>query len=42
MYNLVVSPDSKVCDNGHWGFLEIKCPNMTIKEACDVKREFFL
>lgn len=43
---LGATPDGKVCDNGHCGLIEIKCPysarNMIIVEACNNVRDFFL
>lgn len=38
---LGASPDGKVCDSGHSGIIEIKCPfksrNSTILEACELQ-----
>lgn len=40
------TPDAVVCDKTETGIIEIKCPysvrNMTLKEACDERADFFL
>ncbi|XP_076106234.1 uncharacterized protein LOC143074906 [Mytilus galloprovincialis] len=40
------TPDAVVCDKTETGIVEIKCPysvrNMTLKEACDERADFFL
>ena len=43
---LAATPDGKVCDGGHTGILEIKCPysarNMTVAEAADKIPNFYM
>ena len=43
---LAATPDGKVCDGGHTGILEIKCPysarNMTVAEAAHEIPTFFM
>lgn len=43
---LGATPDAKVCVRGESGIMEVKCPfsarNLTINEACDTIKNFFL